>query len=754
MSTDIHALKLQLEENQRLYAAAQLERLRQNNDAATQQISSSSAPALPSTANPLLPAGGYSTVTGSSTQLPVRPGGTAKQHELELEVQRLISRNTVLEKEASVKDSELHKSLQESRALRSGMEKVIRELLEKNKALDDDARRKISNAEDVLKAAISERDKYAFDAQQQRREASQLQSELLSRQSEIATAKATNQHLVAEVEELHSRLAELEQSEHAHAQEAEGLRRAEDDTRHSLDLAIEKLDKADKHIQQLSDEAAHTSIELIKYRHEVESATGEVLNQRKEREEFSLRVGQLVLSVAEACDIVTAECDMLVDTAKAQQQTSSRGGGGGDQHQGGGSKRLLHKGRLAAAAAAVNAANDDDEAANPGRQAEVVALTTLMRIRDALSLSRDDISVASKAFVEYGRHNRELQRRQDILAEAIQQERQSLIEGAERLASAEDALVEERKKCAAAEQSLLDATQWMEEAAKLGDERTRRTEALLKENLDLETALDNSRRDAQLATRRAQKQAEEATDAIQTLRNVERERDLAIEESTRIKNQLHALSHDHERLVGHAEELERETRAMAQHHHQSDADQRFHRKQLEDYEAKLRNVQKQLSMTEDLNSQLRDKLFETQKRLDAALRNNGLSSQSSTTAAADSVHQFSRLTAAAATTPGDHHQGGVNSSSPTPALFGSPTPAGRKHHHAHTGGSSLGSAVKRSEHALSVAMAASPQQRGNSKARGGRMDDGGGGGGAASLDKVRDWESRINALLGTRGTPT
>jgi chromosome segregation ATPase len=260
-------------------------------------------------------------------------------------------------------------------------------------------------------------------------------------------------------------------------------------------------------------------------------------------------------------------------------------------------------------------------------------------------------------------------------------------------------LEKEQRRCKDLEASLQESGRCMEEAVRLSDERTRRTESLVKERHELEQRLDEYRKENALAAKKINQLNEECEQARDSLRYMEAELNLARGEVDRHKSAVAQSELEMQRRLESARALEDENKRLEHQMATIESRNKILQREALDKEETMRTQASQISVLEETNIQLRDKLFDAQKRIDTLLRSanqsRGTSEPHASASQLDTPHQYSRIAASSASARSDSLRPQGRSSQP------------------HLG-----------------------------------FDARAGPGGTA--ERVRDWEERINALLNSR----
>ena len=571
-------------------------------------------------------------------------------NDIEMSNNRLQSRVAQLTRELSAKDEELHSALKKNSDQKENLERIIKELVDKHKRTEDEHRRRFANAEEEIRQLLDEHRRQAADTVEARRQQALLRDEINELEAQIDNAKAINQDLLRDIESLRRRNEAAEE----HMREAERYQRAEAEARNDLDVLVAKLEKADSHIQKLSDEAAAHHVTVVKLRHQAELAEDASHTARREKQEFHSRVAQLLESIAEETDRLVIEVDGTVESL----QTLVSVGTGNNSHTAG--RRAL-KARFGS-----TLRSDGDANSEQG------ILATAMQVRDALSMSREDIIVVQRGIVEEAIHKRDVGQKDAVVEEMLRSERAHIIELSAKNAELESQLVGEHSRATELERSLEETSRWMAEAVALGDERTQRMESVLEEKRQLtekigllEDKLDAMEHTIQQHKNRAANLEAELSHTKERLRGQQLNQSSQDDHTASLQRTIAGLRAEIETLQAALEQARNEQAAAKQRASTVETELTFSRRQVEEHVNRARTRDQQIEQLERAVNHHKDQVYSLQARLDQALRaNSGLGG----TSGADV------FSAAAEDTARKSLQFGARTVSPMRSL-GSPRPA-------------------------------------------------------------------------------
>ncbi|KEG12644.1 hypothetical protein DQ04_01561110, partial [Trypanosoma grayi] len=203
---------------------------------------------------------------------------------MERELQHWREQAVLAMQDASYREQELLRRRSEHAVVRQDLERVVRELVEKQKGL-------------------------TAELQQCRQEVQFLRDDAAAKDAEITTAHATQQQL---------------------QQEVEASQRREAETTSELSIVVDKLAKADTYIQTLSDEAVARQLEIEQLRAQLsaraEAAAGakEAVRKRQAAKGMWSQLTEAAMACADRCDEMSRECEELIDVVREEQKHNSQ----------------------------------------------------------------------------------------------------------------------------------------------------------------------------------------------------------------------------------------------------------------------------------------------------------------------------------------------------------------------------------------------------------------------------------------------
>jgi chromosome segregation ATPase len=563
-------------------------------------------------------------------------GGGKRLSELELENSRLNGKLAIVEREVHQKDQEIRRLVLEHRTSKNSLEKVIKDLVDKQKQMESDFQRKQRHQDEALQKLSSEHLSRAHAVSDVKQTMREFEQKMHEKDREIERWRAAHGELEREEHHLQEQFDAL----HQQAQRLEGdlahSRQQEEEAHEDLEVAMLKLQKADEHIHKLSAEAEHNTIELVRLRHLCEASEVDAQASREEQTEITERLAHLARSAAGEMDRLTLECDELLEYVKSSALARSRGtstssSGLTDSNR---AQRLF----LLSPEKASTPVTDTDGVSSPRGAIKKVASTspqntvTLMRrLVEALSLVREDLTVTHRAAVEFMRNAKDMERKVEILTEALQHERTTAIEAADRADAIEQTLKADQEKIAVLESNLAQSARWMEEAATLGEESSSRTEKLIREQREYQAQVEQAR-DELLRTEHSLRKKEDELRSSQHVASLLEQQLSECKERLRLTEKRQNVgSRETEDLQQKLKDKENLSHQLESVISKLDGEKTFLARQLSDAEDRTRSQVKHVESVEASNSDLRNKLFDTQKRLDNVLRQVSVTSTTSST---------------------------------------------------------------------------------------------------------------------------
>ncbi|CUG90766.1 Hypothetical protein, putative [Bodo saltans] len=648
-------------------------------------------------------------------------GGGKRLSELELENSRLSGKMAIVEREVLQKDQEIRRLVLEHRTSKNSLEKVIKDLVDKQKQMESDFQRKQRHQDEALQKMSSEHLSRAHAVSDVKQTMREVEQKLFEKDREIEHWRAAHGELEREEHHLQEQFDALHQQAQRLEADLAQSRQQEEETHEDLEVAMMKLQKADEHIHKLSSEAEHNTIELVRLRHLCEASEVDAQASREEQTEVTERLAHLTRSAAGEMDRLTLECDELLEYVKSSALTrSSRASSAKDTASSNTDSHRAQRLFLLSPEKAPNNGDIDGVHSPKGhtttKKVQSISpqgtVTLMRRLVEALSLVREDLTVTHRAAVEFMRNAKDMERKVEILTEALQHERSTAIEAADRADALEETLKGELEKISVLESNLAQSARWMEEAATLGEESSTRTEKLIREQRESQTIVEQAREDL-LRTEHSLRKKEDELRSSQHLTSLLEQQLAECKERLRLIEKRHSVgSREIEDLQQKVKDKENLVHQLESVISKIDGEKTFLTRQLADSEERTRSQAKHVDNVEGSNSDLRGKLFETQKRLDNVLRQVSVTSTTTST-------PLRQRSATSGTSPHQRRP--------------SPSSSRDDHHDAMlppTGKRSYNTPAKRD---VDIS-----------------QDGGSSASALAGNDKVKSWEDRLNSLLNAR----
>lgn len=619
--------------------------------------------------------------------------------ELEIENARLRSRVLQYEKESALHEEERRHLLADNKSTKTGLERVIKELIQKQKSLEEEFEKKLQTAERSVVQVT--------DTHLSKREVDDVIADwralLRQKEAEYEQVRQSQVVLVQQEEVLQRQLDDAHQHISSLEAELDTTRRAENELRQDLEVAMEKLLKADEHIHTLSQDTQQLTIQLMQCRQSSEISQVEMQHNKEEQKEKDQLVQLQVHAAATEVDRLVTECGELLVSMKrlAHMEKSSSA-----------FRRVTGGGASSELPPLVSGPFD---ASSADREGGPVAL--LRRMVDMLVLSREDVLVSHRGMLEMGRYHEELERQCEALRLAVDEERQIATEATSILQRTSTALADEKQKVAEMEKSMKDSEKWLAEATELSEGSAARLEKLSREKIEAETAYQRLDREHQ----HLQRQLHSAQQELQSSHDVKLSADLRVQEfqerALALERRIQTMQKDHDTTTSRVWELERQAQQGQQEVSRVEFERANLSRQLQEAETRFQDQKRHMEQLESTNHDLRDKLFDAQRKLENVLRSSAV------TAATSSALPSSSTTS-------------VRASSPAKALFSAAQ------------ASPFSAPVSPIPKASSVAV-----QQQNASHNSSLLTPAAAGPAAASGpvgDTIRAWEEQFNALLAAK----
>ena len=429
----------------------------------------------------------------------------------------------ILEADVNVRSREVETLRTANREQKDRYEHLLSELVRKNKQVMEEASARIGQAE-------TQNETLQRDNESLRRYIKDLEGQVSGNQEALGSLESHSNHqslmhrqLISEVESLRHQLQVSEKESSILRGQLADAGEREEDVRCDLEDAQGKLERADRHIQLLSDEVAAAKVQAHKTAVEVEDIRAAQDSSAAFHKEIQERVCRAVFALAEEMEEVMHDCDELsLRTRLALKESSVEMGVAGSPKRSPTTSQevafLQEKleaivSKRSAARMAANgprragAGNADPAAPSPPprclpediysasdlAQAPPAALVkTAVNIVDMLTLARDDIAVTLRAVEEEGvvRSRSAVAKHVHSFRQAIDEERESAQAAVRQLNDAEDRIRSLTLENDEMKIGLAKVDTMMKEAEDLSEERAKRLSALAEERDTLRRAVE------------------------------------------------------------------------------------------------------------------------------------------------------------------------------------------------------------------------------------------------------------------------
>lgn len=436
-----------------------------------------------------------------------------------------LTRISSLEREVDTKQRLLEDAAAETERVRDGLERVIKELVAKNRTMDNDLRRIQAQHESEMTDVLRAHESTVADLTDSRKQNAVLREANTTHTAQLATASAINRDMSEDLEMLKHRRLSAEQALLETQRQLEMQAAEAEDARRDVDDMIQRLQRADQHLVTLTEEATASSVTASRLKAHAQQLASERDAALRGKEELVMRIKQPAASLAELVRNLMRDVDAALRDAQGVID-----GGKGAAASSGRSPSRTHRSSTPAWMEDGSADSHHHHLSLPrlwpsnteGLDDASCIVLALSRIADVVPVLSEDIALVRRTISETLRREGDEQQQLNVVRDALSAERAHVAELADAARNGAEALKQAEAETASLRAALQDTSQWMAEAAQIGEERARRAE-----NLAL------------------------------TIRSMEQERSQLVREVTTLREELH-----------HAKLLSDVSSASNHHHHQ------------------------------------------------------------------------------------------------------------------------------------------------------------------------------------------
>jgi chromosome segregation ATPase len=387
-----------------------------------------------------------------------------------------LTRISSLEREVDTKQRLLEDAAAETERVRDGLERLIKELVAKNRTMDDQLRRVQAQHEQEMTDVLHAHERTVADLTDTRKQNSVLRESQSTLHAQLATNAAINRDMAEELE-VHKARRQAADAALAETQRAmEDLRHSEQDARSDVDDLIVKLQRADQHLVQLTEEATAASVTASRLKAHAQQLQAERDAAQRATQELTARIKAPSQTLAEQVrqlmrdvDSALRDAQNVIDGkssgARRSPSTAHRSATPAWMDGADGVAGQLHAPRLWPS----NAEGLDD--------ASCIVLA-LQRVSDVVPVLSEDIALVRRTINESLRREGDEQQQLNVVRDALNAERSHVAELADAARNSAELLKRSEDEGARLKAALADSAQWMAEAAQIGEERARRAENL------------------------------------------------------------------------------------------------------------------------------------------------------------------------------------------------------------------------------------------------------------------------------------
>eukprot|EP01062_Namystynia_karyoxenos_P002790 TRINITY_DN10989_c0_g1_i2.p1 TRINITY_DN10989_c0_g1~~TRINITY_DN10989_c0_g1_i2.p1 ORF type:complete len:949 (+),score=393.55 TRINITY_DN10989_c0_g1_i2:85-2931(+) len=405
----------------------------------------------------------------------LQQSSSRRLNEAQMELARQGAALAEAEREAAEKDRLCRQAQQETSAMREHLERVARELVSRNRAGEEEVRRRVQDWNEERNRLMTElaavvEDKRDWHAQELR-----LKEEILVLKAHWDKAQAHGEEQAMALSAAEARVKVLEEEGRLAAQEIRDLTEQVATVRGECDQLHEARARIDKELRRAGEELAHSDEQLRALRDELQETSDDVTAAQRDRNAFAAKMTRSTEGAREELRALVSVVDGFREAVFEHMAAEQRAAEPPQRAE------LAETERAAAEAWAA-----------PGPQGEELAAAALSaRLRDELAVAGEDLRLVRADVADELARARDLARQHRALQDAYVVDREHLESLTTSLNEANAAYARLTAEKQVLEEGYAKHDAAMAEAVRLSQERDEQRERLLGEVRELREALSS-----------------------------------------------------------------------------------------------------------------------------------------------------------------------------------------------------------------------------------------------------------------------
>lgn len=409
---------------------------------------------------------------GSNSNSSSSPGGDSTSADLQVKLAAAFTKISSLEREVDTKQRLLEDAASETERVRDDLERVVKELVARNNSLGAELRKINDQHDREISEVLQAHERTVAELTDCRRQLSILREAQSTSTAQIATNASINRELAEECETHRQRRQAAEAALHETQRAMEELRLSESDARADVDELLGKLQRADSHLLQLTEEATAASITASRLKAHAQQLQSERDTLSRKHDELisriktpSIALTDLIRNLMRDVDAALRDAQNIMQQKHNNNHRSSTPSWFDDSNS---DHHHNHNHNSVPRLWPSNSELDD---------ASCIVLA-LQRASEVVPVLTDDIAAVRRSITESLRRETDEVQQLDVLKDALNAERSHVAELAESARGTAEQTKRQEEEIVRLNSALQDSAQWMAEAAQIGEERARRAESL------------------------------------------------------------------------------------------------------------------------------------------------------------------------------------------------------------------------------------------------------------------------------------
>jgi chromosome segregation ATPase len=415
--------------------------------------------------------------------LPSGGGDATSSADLQVKLAAAFTKISSLEREVDTKQRLVEDAHAETERVRDSTERVVAELVAKNQQLASDLRRVSDEHEREIAEVLRAHEATVAELTDCRRQLAMLREAQSTATAQIATGAAINRELAEECDAHKQRRHAAEAALHETQRALEELRLSEADARADVDDLLHKIERADSHLVQLTEEATAASVTASRLKAHAQQLQSERDALQRRQDELvariktpSIALTDLIRSLMRDVDAALRDAQNVMEKGNSNSNMNSKNNNN-NNHRSSTPSWFEH---------GENNNNSTYDAvprlwpANAEGQLDDASciVLALQRASEVIPVLTDDIAAVRRSIGEALRREGDEAQQLHVLRDALSAERAHVAELADAARTAAEQGRRHEDEIAKLNAALHDSAQWMAEAAQIGEERARRAEHL------------------------------------------------------------------------------------------------------------------------------------------------------------------------------------------------------------------------------------------------------------------------------------